>query len=113
AERSWVNKALWGMGASDDLRPTYVRASRCAYSPDRQVQNCPRLASALPPKADHETDKLRRASAHFLAVWPLPNAGDKPPSNPRSIVCIARKLHLKNSVLRDGAMEQERQAEDH
>src|SRR6516164_6332807 len=96
----------WGPPMISD--PTYVRASR----PDRQVQDCsrsPRLASALLPRANNETDKLRRASAHF----PLPNAGDKPPSNPRSIICVARKLYLKNSVLRDRAMEQERQAEDH
>src|SRR5262252_4748885 len=99
----------WGPPMISD--PTYVRASRSAYSPDRQVQDCsrsPRLASALLPRADNGTDKLRQASAHFLAGWPLPNAGDKPPSNPRGIICVARKLYLKNSVLRDGAMEQER-----
>ena len=42
-----------------------------------------------------------------------PNARDKPPSDPRGVIRIARKLYLKNSVLRDSAMEQIRQAEDH
>jgi len=31
---------------------------------------------------------------------------DEPPSDPRGVIRIARKLYLKNSILRDGAMEQ-------
>ena len=46
-------------------------------------------------------------------IWLLPNARDEPPSDPRGVIRIARKLCLKDSVLRDGAMEQKRQAEDH
>src|SRR5215467_6361698 len=42
-----------------------------------------------------------------------PNARDEPPSDPRGVIRIARKLHLKNSILRDSAIEQKRQAEDH
>ena len=42
-----------------------------------------------------------------------PNAREKPPSDPRGVIRIARKLHLKNSVLRDGAMEQKWQTKDH
>ena len=45
--------------------------------------------------------------------WLSPYAREKPPSDPRGVIRIARKLYLKNSVLRDGAMEQKRQAEDH
>ena len=44
---------------------------------------------------------------------PSPNTREKPPSDPRGVIRIARKLHLKNSVLRDGAMKQKWQAEDH
>ena len=47
------------------------------------------------------------------ASQPSPNAGDEPPSDPRGVIRIARKLYLKNSILRDSAMEQKRQAEDH
>ena len=46
-------------------------------------------------------------------VWLSPKARDEPPSDPRGVIRIARKLYLKNSVLRDGAMEQKRQAEAH
>ena len=46
-------------------------------------------------------------------VWRSPNARDEPPSDPRGVIRIARKLYLKNSILRDGAMEQKRQREDH
>src|SRR5262249_45462209 len=42
-----------------------------------------------------------------------PNAGGEPPSDPRGVIRIARKLYLKNSILRDSAIEQKRQAEDH
>src|SRR4029453_12427375 len=45
--------------------------------------------------------------------WLSPNAREKPPSDPRGVIRIARKLRLKNSVLRDGAMEQKGQTEDH
>jgi hypothetical protein len=43
----------------------------------------------------------------------LTNTWEKPPSDPRGVNRIARKLDLKNSVLRDGAIEQKRHAEDH
>jgi hypothetical protein len=46
-------------------------------------------------------------------VWLSPNARDEPPSDPRGVIRIARQLYLKNSILRDSAMEQKRQAEDH
>jgi hypothetical protein len=46
-------------------------------------------------------------------VWLSPNARDEPPSDPSGVIRIARKLYLKNSILRDSAMEQKRQAEDH
>jgi hypothetical protein len=46
-------------------------------------------------------------------VWLSPNARDEPPSNPRGVIRIARKLYLKNPILRDSAIEQKRQAEDH
>jgi hypothetical protein len=49
------------------------------------------------------------SEARFIS----PNAREKPPSNPRGIVRIARKFDLKNSVLRDDAIKQKRQAEDH
>src|SRR5262245_1059559 len=42
-----------------------------------------------------------------------PNAGGEPPSDPRGVIRIARKLYLKNSILGDSAIEQKRQAEDH
>ena len=46
-------------------------------------------------------------------VWRSPNARDEPPSDPRGVIRIARKLYLKNSIFRHGAMEQKRQHEDH
>src|SRR5215831_5968696 len=46
-------------------------------------------------------------------VWLSPNARDEPPSDPRGVIRIARKLFVKNSILRDSAIEQKRQAEDH
>src|SRR4030095_6755457 len=46
-------------------------------------------------------------------IWLSPNAREKPPSDPPGVIRIARKLHLKNSVLRDGAIDTKRQAEDH
>src|SRR5215470_16329908 len=46
-------------------------------------------------------------------VWLSPNPRDEPPSDPRGVIRIARKLYLKNTILRDGAIEQKRQAEDH
>src|SRR5262249_47546389 len=46
-------------------------------------------------------------------VWLSPNARDEPPSDPRGVIRIARKLYVKNSILRDSAIEQKRQAEDH
>ena len=46
-------------------------------------------------------------------VWFSPNPRDEPPSDPRGVIRIARKLYLKNSILRDSAIEQKRQAEDH
>src|SRR5262249_38326323 len=50
---------------------------------------------------------------YLSEVWLSPNARDKPPSDPRGVLRIARKLYLKNSILRDSAMEQKRQAEEH
>ena len=46
-------------------------------------------------------------------VWLSPNARDEPPSDPRGVIRIARKLFLKNSIFRDSAIEQKRLAEDH
>jgi hypothetical protein len=46
-------------------------------------------------------------------IWFSPNARDEPPSDPRGVIRIARKLYLKNSILRDSAIQQKRQAEDH
>ena len=46
-------------------------------------------------------------------VWHSPNARDEPPSDPRGVIRIARKLYLKNSILCDSAIEQKRQTEDH
>src|SRR5215475_11936826 len=46
-------------------------------------------------------------------VWLSPNARDEPPSHPGGVIRIAPKLCLKNSILRDSAIEQKRQAEDH
>src|SRR5262249_25677536 len=48
-----------------------------------------------------------------VKAWLSPNARDEPPSDPRGVIRIARKLYLKNSILRDSAIEQKRQAEDH
>src|SRR5215211_3958315 len=88
-----------------------------------------RLLQHYLPKAEHRNKRARvriarknrprrqaatTFGARFLSeVWLSPNAREKPPSDPRGVIRIARKLHLKNSVLRDGAMEQKRQAEDH
>src|SRR5262247_4554404 len=46
-------------------------------------------------------------------LWLSPDARDEPPSDPRGVIRIARQLCLKDSILRDNAIEQERQAEDH
>src|SRR5262245_48530372 len=46
-------------------------------------------------------------------VWRSPDARDEPPSDPRGVIRIARKLLLKNSILRASAIKQKRQAEDH
>src|SRR5262245_4408216 len=48
-----------------------------------------------------------------MCDWLSPNARDEPPSDPRGVIRIARKLYLKNSILRDSAIEQKRQTEDH
>src|SRR5262249_12361458 len=42
-----------------------------------------------------------------------PNAREKLPSDKRGVSRIAGKLHLKNSILHDGAMKQKRKDEDH
>jgi hypothetical protein len=59
--------------------------------------------------------KMATAREHAFPseVWLSPNSRDEPPSDPRGVIRIARKLFLKNSILRDSAMEQKRQAEDH
>jgi hypothetical protein len=54
-----------------------------------------------------------REHASPSEVWLSPNARDESPWDPRGVIRIARKLYLKNSILRDSAMEQKRQAEDH
>src|SRR5215475_9655435 len=41
-------------------------------------------------------------------LWLSPDARDKPPSDPRGVIRIARQLCLKDSILRDNAIEQER-----
>src|SRR5262249_52889177 len=46
-------------------------------------------------------------------VWLSPNARDEQPTDPRGVIRISSKLYLKNSILRDSAIEQKRQAEDH
>src|SRR5262249_1556442 len=46
-------------------------------------------------------------------VWLSPYARDEPPSDPRGVIRIARKLCLKNPILRDSAIEKKRQAEDY
>src|SRR5262249_18550383 len=56
---------------------------------------------------------LVREHASPSEVWLSPNARDEPPSDPRGVIRIACKLYLKNSILRDSAIEQKRQAEDH
>src|SRR5262245_20163825 len=57
---------------------------------------------------------LRTFEARLLSEVQLsPNAREKPPSDARGVIRIARKLYLKNSILRDSAIEQKRQAEDH
>src|SRR5262249_49965417 len=50
---------------------------------------------------------------YLSEVWLSPNSRKKPPSDPRGVLRIARKLDQKNSILRDSAMEQKRQAEEH
>src|SRR5215831_2370070 len=62
-----------------------------------------------------EMATARFGEEHFfpMEVWLSPNARDEPPTDPRRVIRIARKLYLKNSILRDSAIEQKRQAEDH
>ena len=72
-------------------------------------QNRQRLGSRGKLAASASLDDPRNPKQ----VWLSPNARDEPPSDPRGIIRIARELYLKDSVLRDGAMEQKRQAEDH
>jgi hypothetical protein len=70
----------------------------------------------MPPIADRRAkgQAAKTFGVRFLReVWLSPNAREKPPSDPRGVVRIARKLCVKNSVLRDGAVEQKRQAEEH
>src|SRR5881392_3131271 len=59
------------------------------------------------------TAQLGEEHASPSEVWLSPNARDEPPTDPRGVIRIARKLYLKNSILRDSAIEQKRQAEDH
>src|SRR6516164_4672358 len=59
------------------------------------------------------TVQLGEEHASPTEVWLSPNARDEPPSDPRGVIRIACKLYLKNSILRDSAIEQKRQAEDH
>src|SRR5215207_6154192 len=42
-----------------------------------------------------------------------PNTREKPPSDPRGVIRITRKLRAKNLVLCDGAVEQKRHAKEH
>jgi hypothetical protein len=55
----------------------------------------------------------RKSTRSLNEVWLSPNAREEPPSDPRGVIRIARKLHLKKLVLRDGAIEQKRQAKGH
>jgi hypothetical protein len=57
--------------------------------------------------------RFARDHASPNAGWRSPNTRDEPPSHPRDVIRIARKLCPKNAILRDGAIEQKRQAEDH
>src|SRR5262249_3775295 len=45
-------------------------------------------------------------------VWLSPNPRGEPPSDPLGVIRIACKLYLKNSILRDSWLDQNRQAED-
>ena len=56
------------------------------------------------------TARFGEEQAFPIEVWPSPTPWDEPPSDPRG---VARKLFLKNSILRNSAIEQKRQAEDH
>ena len=65
------------------------------------------------PARRMDTRACRGRSSFPSEVCLSPNAGGEPPSDPRGVIRIARKLYLKNSILRDSAIEQKRQAEDH
>jgi hypothetical protein len=54
-----------------------------------------------------------RGAVSWSSIAQSPNARDEPPSDPRGVIRIARKLYLKNSILRDSAIEQKRQAKHH
>src|SRR5262245_45651534 len=80
----------------------YVR-----FTPESGHVQCTRpcLKADIPP--------FIRLGRSLSAVWLSPNARHKPPSDPRGVIRIARKLYPQNSVVRDGAIEQKRHAEDH
>ncbi len=61
----------------------------------------------------HQTRDVGLAAGQLVSEWAClsPNAGEKPPSDPRGVMRIARKLHLKDSIFSDDAIEQKRQAE--
>src|SRR6516225_1517573 len=58
------------------------------------------------------TAQLGDEHASPTDVWLSPNARDEPPSHPRGVIRITCKLYLKNSILHNSAIEQNRQAED-
>ena len=51
------------------------------------------------------TARFGRQHAFPGEVWRSPNARDEPPSDPRGVIRITRKLYLKNPILRDSAIE--------
>jgi len=63
--------------------------------------------------SEMETARVGEEPAFPSEIWLSPNARDEPPSGPRGVIRIARKLHLKNSIPRDSAIEQKREAKDH
>ena len=96
-------------------------ASKCeelSVSKSRPLYPCPDLTrrAATSLRGHFQTwlaCRFGEEHAFPNEVWLLPNPRDEPPSDPRGVIRIARKLYLKNSILRDSAVEQKRQAEDH
>jgi hypothetical protein len=51
------------------------------------------------------TARFGEVHASPSEVWLSPDTRDEPPSDPRGVIRIARKLYLKNSILRDSTIE--------